>query len=282
MKTHEKNHQAGLTLIEFIVALVVASIMAAMVYTYFGSALVQSSFPIARLQQASNLHKVMENIVADYNRLNAINLRYHWQPSTPYGRNAVVTPKTIPTTPNGGHYYISTAAGTSGTTEPTWPITTNDTVPDAGGLIWKESGNIVWQKAHLYSSGTIVLPINNTGHYYKCMAAGTSGTTEPTWPTATNGTVIETGGVTWLEAGTILSSAEGSVENLFTLLPAVGGTSTRYGIDYTVTEKVFIRFDPGSSPPDKEDYTVIENNILKVTIKNDNSAETLTQLFTIR
>lgn len=283
MKTHEKDDQAGFTMLEYIVALVVASIIASMIYTFFGSSFTQSSVPIARLQQVSNLHQVMENIVADYNRLNAINLRYHWQPSIPYGVNAVVTPKTIPSTPNGGHYYISTTAGTSGTTEPTWPTATNGTVTEAGGPTWKESGNIVWQKAHAYTLvGTIVVPINNTGHYYKCTVAGTSGTTEPIWPTATNGIVTETGGPEWTEAGTILSSNEVTIENLFTLLPAVNDTSTRYGTGYKVTEKVFIRFNPISSTTDQEDYTVTENNILKVTIKNDNTAETLTQLFTIR
>ena len=81
MRLYTKNHQDGFTLIEFIVALVIASIMAAMAYSFFGSALTQSGIPILRFQKESNLHTVMENIVLDYNRMDAINLRYKWQSS---------------------------------------------------------------------------------------------------------------------------------------------------------------------------------------------------------
>ena len=283
MKTHVKNHQAGFTLIEFIVALVVAGIVASMVYTYFGSALTQSSVPIDRLRQVSNLHKVMENIIADYNRLNTINLRYKWQANTSYGLNSVVTPNDE--SKKNGHYYKCTTTGISGASEPSW--TTSGTQPTDGGVTWTESGDtavLIWQKNHAYTSGTsIVLPVNNNGHYYKCTAGVTSGASEPSW--TTSGTQPTDGGVTWTEVGTILNSNEGTIGNLFTLLPDVGGTDTKYGTGYTVTEKVFIRFEPDNpSPPPKQETTtgVTENNILKVTIKNDNSTETLTQYFTIR
>jgi prepilin-type N-terminal cleavage/methylation domain-containing protein len=119
MKTHVRNNQAGFTLIEVIVVFVVAGIMASMIYTYFGSALTQSSVPINRLKSVSRLYMVMENIVADYNRLNGINLRYKWVGSIPYHIGSIVTPRTILPTPNGSHYYRCTATGTSGTTEPT-------------------------------------------------------------------------------------------------------------------------------------------------------------------
>jgi prepilin-type N-terminal cleavage/methylation domain-containing protein len=284
MKTHAKNHQAGFTLIEVIVGLVVAAIMASMVYTYFGSALTQSSVPIARLQKASNLQQVMENIVADYNRLNAINLRYKWIASTAYTLDSVVTPKTIPATPDGGHYYKCTVAGASGTNEPTWPVSgTVSEGPSSPQLTWTESGNIIWQKSHPYAVGAIVVPILNNGHYYKCTVAGTSNTTNPpVWLTTAGATVLDgtaPNQITWIEVGTILSSAEVSIENLSTLLPSVGATSARYGTGYTVTEKAFIGFD-NSNP--RQETTATENNILKVTIKNNDSSETLTQLFTIR
>ncbi len=79
MNTHMKNHQVGFTLIEIIVTLVVAAVMASMFASYFGTALTQSSVPITRFQQTSNLHQVMENITTDYKRLNKINLRYKWR-----------------------------------------------------------------------------------------------------------------------------------------------------------------------------------------------------------
>lgn len=287
MKANVKNRQAGFTLIEYIVALVIVAIVAAMLYSFFGTSLTQSGFPILRLQKASKLSNVMENIAADYNRLNAINLRYKWLASTAYHLDFVVTPNAE--SKKNGHYYKCSGAGTSGTSEPTWPTGTGATVTD-GGVTWKESGNIVWQKSNVYGSGTIVVPINNTGHYYKCTAAGTSRATEPTWPTATGGTVTETGGPTWTEAGTVLKlNNDEGIENLFDLLPAVNNTNTRYGTgytEYTVTEKGFIRFIPGSSPPTpppfQEAAADTENNILKVTIKNNDSSETLTALFTIR
>ena len=75
MKGPMKNQRAGFTLLEFIVALVVAAVIVAIVYSFFGASLTQSGIPIQRLQQTNNLSRVMENIVADFNRLNALNLR---------------------------------------------------------------------------------------------------------------------------------------------------------------------------------------------------------------
>jgi len=285
MRLLMKNHQAGFTLIEYIVALVIAAIMAALVSTYFGTALTQSGVPILRFQKASNLHAVMENIVADFNRLNALNLRWKWRSGTVYTINSIVVPKTT----NNGHYYKCTTAGTSGANEPgtggtlPWPTTTGETVVDGGvgGVTWTESGR-VWQPALVsYTTGTIVVPTTskNNGHYYKCTTAGTSGATEPTWLTTTGGTVVD-GDVTWTEVGTILDRSDAALTNIKNYLT---NNPDRYGTGYTVTEQVFIRFDPDSSPPNQEDTTAVtEQNTLKVTIKSNDTNETLTQLFTIR
>jgi prepilin-type N-terminal cleavage/methylation domain-containing protein len=275
MNTHAKNRQAGFTLIEYIVALVVAAIVASMVYTFFGSALTQSSIPIERLRQVSNLHQVMENIVADYNRLNALNLRYNWQASTPYGLDSVVIPTTI-----NGHYYKCTIAGTSGGTEPSWPI--NGTEISDSGVTWKDSGNIIWQKNHTYSNGDIVVPIKNNGHYY--ITAGGSNTTEPDWKT-TPGGVTTVAGATWTEAGTILAknvtAPSNAVldDNLYKHLTTSNGD--RYGTGYTLVaaDTKFIKF---SSNSEADATGSDEQNILKVTIKSNYSAETLMQIFTIR
>ena len=145
MITNRKNQ--GFTLIEVIVTFVVAAIMAAMVYTYFGSALTQSSVPISRLQQASNLHQVMENIVTDYNRLNKINLRYKWRSSHPYKVGDIVLPSNHASLnpsdgmyniksiiDNNARYYICTTAGTSGTAmvPASWPVTPNPGLTTGG------------------------------------------------------------------------------------------------------------------------------------------------------
>jgi len=345
MKTRAKNHQAGFTLIEFIVALVVAAIIAAMVSTYFGTALTQSSVPIERLKSASNLHQVMENIVADYNRLNALNLRYKWRTGIPYHIGSVVVPPT-----SNGHFYTCTTAGTSGAGPASW-LTGSGAVVYDGGATWREGGvisvippatvdeTIVWQTSRSYSDKDIMIPIKNNGHYYRCTTAGTSsssvpdiwtpstvysvgkivvptlfngrnyrcttagtsGTTEPTWPTAPNSTVTEAGGPTWTEypdgdypstatrwteVDTILARNDATAsnneavlnDNIYNYL----GTS-RYGTGYTVVtaETGFIKFS-GTDMVYLDPTSTDEKNILKVTIKSNDSSETLMELFTIR
>ncbi len=294
-----KNGRSGFTLIELIVTLVIASIGAAMLYTFFGPALTQSSVPIARLRQVSKLQQVMENIVADYNRLNALNLRYPWKASRSYRAGSVVIPTEEYRKENkNGRYYTCITPGTSGASEPTWPNseTVSETVSD-GSVVWEESGKIIWQPDTDYSLGDIILPLEKiNGHFYKCTVAGKSDPddqNEPDWPTGPGDTVSESdNSVQWTEAGTILKSDEGAIEdeeaieNLWTLLPEVDtklqedDTSARYGTGYTLTEKKFIKFDNNNQETDAGSND--EKNLLKVTIKNESTSETLTQIFTIR
>jgi prepilin-type N-terminal cleavage/methylation domain-containing protein len=61
-----------------------------------------------------------------------------------------------------------------------------------------------WAAARPYSAGTIVTPVAANGHTYRATNAGTSGSTEPSWPTGTGATVIEPGAtppITWQENG---------------------------------------------------------------------------------
>jgi prepilin-type N-terminal cleavage/methylation domain-containing protein len=50
---------------------------------------------------------------------------------------------------------------------------------------------------------TVVLPTeaNRNGYQYICTGAGTSGTTEPVWPTTVGSNVTESGGVQWTYSG---------------------------------------------------------------------------------
>lgn len=48
------------------------------------------------------------------------------------------------------------------------------------------------------TTGQTTIPAAPNGHVYRCSTAGTTGTTEPTWPTTSAGTVTD-GGVTWTE-----------------------------------------------------------------------------------
>jgi prepilin-type N-terminal cleavage/methylation domain-containing protein len=308
MKTNTKNSQAGFTLIEFTVTFVIAAIMASMFYTFFRTTITQSSEPIFRLKNASNLQKVMENIIADYERLNRINLRFKWRANATYKEGEFVLPSDSIVTKdskiaNNGRYYECTAATgdrKSGNVLPSWPAvvatttTLGRTVTD-NDLTWTERG-YVRKVGQQYPASKIVLPAINNGHFYLGPESPNpftpDATDEPTWP-LTAATSVSDGSITWTEVGTILKSDDVS-DNLFTLLPAVGdpiltsetdSSKIRYGKGYTVTEKSFIKFiDDTSSPPDQKETPAdtTEKNILKVTIKNNASAETLTQIFTIR
>lgn len=299
MNTHVKNNQAGFTLIEYIVALVVAAIVASMVYTFFGSALTQSSVPIERLQQVSNLQQVMENIVSDYRKLNQINLRYKWRSNHNYQIGAVVLPSTHANNnidskiSNKGRYYVCTKAGTSGTgmSPESWPVTPGltGTVTGDGTVEWKEAG-YTWKENMSYPANAIVVPALNNGHFYRGPASPnpfTSGPTEPSWPKTANASVSD-GTVTWTEVGTILSAVDSGIVHLYDKATSYGaylGQTGRYGTGYTVvaSETKFVQFDSTNTMRDAgSSGTSSEENILKLTIKNNNSAETLTQFFTIQ
>lgn len=55
-----------------------------------------------------------------------------------------------------------------------------------------------------YSVGQVVRPASANGYLYRCEAAGTSGATAPTWPTAFGATVAD-GSVTWTNIGTSIT-----------------------------------------------------------------------------
>jgi hypothetical protein len=57
-----------------------------------------------------------------------------------------------------------------------------------------------WAAQTAYALAAEAVPLVRNGHYYVVSVAGTSGATEPTWPTTTDGTVDD-GTVTWQEAG---------------------------------------------------------------------------------
>ena len=291
MKLHMKNHQAGFTLIEFIVGLVIAAIMASMIYSYFGSALTQSSAPILRFQKSSDLHTVMEKIVTDSNRISNLNVRYKWRSSTPYSIGDMVNPSDkiandTSVIDNNGRYYICTQAGTSHATNlPGWTITTPPTAGAEftdGTVKWREWG-YVWKATMAYPANAIVVPKVSNGHYYTS-TGGTSGATDPAtttgWPKI-NGDSVSDGVLTWTEAGSTLNSSA-VTDNILNYLNTNPG---RYGSDYSVVgaETKFIQFDSSNNQVNPGvDGTPNEENILKVTIKSNSSAETMTTLFTLQ
>ncbi len=62
------------------------------------------------------------------------------------------------------------------------------------------AGSSDWTASQPYAVGNLVAAGN--GHYYQCTAAGSSGTSAPTWPT--DGSTVADGGATWQDMGTSL------------------------------------------------------------------------------
>jgi type II secretory pathway pseudopilin PulG len=61
-----KCRQGGFTLIEIIGSLLIAAILGAIMFQYFGTSLTQSTAPIDRLKKALQLQQILENITEDY------------------------------------------------------------------------------------------------------------------------------------------------------------------------------------------------------------------------
>jgi hypothetical protein len=186
-----------------------------------------------------------------------------------------------------GYQYICTTGGTSGSTEPAWPL--SGTVTD-GGVIWTYSGLTPrnWVAGFYYTVNAVVYPKNGNGYQYICTTAGTSGTvaTEPTWPLS--GTVIETTGVQWSYRGP---------QPTLALQTRIGNEGSEYTnqtfggdpqVKYRVIHNRFITFVSNTErstvvAPGEDDY----GKYLKVTIglhSNDapRTDETLTTLFVRR
>jgi hypothetical protein len=151
-------------------------------------------------------------------------MQNNWQPTHSYALGAII----VPTVAN-NLTYVCIAPGTSGSTEPTWPTDGGGTVVDSG-VTWQTSNGTIlhpWQPSHAYTVGTAMQPTVGNGFTYVCTAPGTSGTTEPTWPTSA-GTVGD-GGVTWAFGTTVamqmsraISVVGGSTASFGTALYAVG------------------------------------------------------------
>ena len=61
-----QHRQGGFTLLEIIASLLIAAILGAIMFQYFGTSLTQSTVPIDRLKKALELQHTLENITEDY------------------------------------------------------------------------------------------------------------------------------------------------------------------------------------------------------------------------
>lgn len=122
-----KRRERGFTLLEIIITLVIAAILASIYFTYSTSkSFTGSVTPVQTVQYANNIHQIMERITADYEGYP------RWKPNTVYAAGNRVTP-----IKRDGYFYRPTAGCTSGAGEPTWPPAACTgaacTVTDAGG-----------------------------------------------------------------------------------------------------------------------------------------------------
>jgi len=115
-----------------------------------------------------------------------------WSASTEYAINDLIRP-----TANNEYYnkcyYLASNPGTSGTTQPAWSET--GTVDDGTIKPIKWKPVCTWKASHEYAVDELIRPTASNGYFYTARTAGTSSSTEPTWPD--KGRVTDEG-VTWL------------------------------------------------------------------------------------
>lgn len=133
MTGRKKINKEGFTLIEIIVTVVIVAILGAMIITFLSDSLIKSGDPVKSIMASSNLHMVMANITADYNRYPK------WRSGTTY--TVVPTVYVVPTIRN-GHYYKCTPPGPcSSVNEPAWPL--SGTTPDGAWIETTENGPLL-------------------------------------------------------------------------------------------------------------------------------------------
>lgn len=119
LKIDVMNKSRGFTLIEVIVSLIIAGILAAMLYAFLGSGMMNSANPVILARHGSYLNEVMENMAADYKFLQVAN-------PGPIGLEAFRV-KVVSTSPRHyGNGYTATAAYVSIPTGSANVTATND------------------------------------------------------------------------------------------------------------------------------------------------------------
>lgn len=85
----------------------------------------------------------------------------------------------------------------------------------------------VWESSHVYLVGDIVTPATRNNHIYRVTVGGTSGNSEPVFPTGSGATVVS-GGVTFTEHGADVIATErvfyGDGTNFLRVDPYVPGS----------------------------------------------------------
>jgi prepilin-type N-terminal cleavage/methylation domain-containing protein len=305
MKPRQKNAASGFTLIEVIITIVIVAVVGAMMVTYFGTSITQSSLPSFRLNAAAKLNDVLEQISARYSRYP------QWSPNTTYAAGAVIIPSPTKRT---GLLYTTTGGGTSGSSENsiTWPLTMGGTTAPDGTVTWRTvwvSGTngpapalalTAWVANKVYSQQSATTPASIVyagGNQYLCVAGSTSGGSSPTFGACTNvgacPTLCPDGTMTCINDNTVMWQYVGPAP--IAVLQSdinTNATTTVFGRNYSVIHNNFIKFDTSVSPATEVDLSGTPTDLdygkyLKVTIgmhsgEANRTAETLTTLFVLR
>jgi len=125
--------------------------------------------------------------------------RQWWVTGTQYELGDTVIPRTHAGTIY--YYTVSAISGLrkSGSIEPTWSTTIGNTVVD-NDITWTctalYDGGKKWRSSTAHTVGDIVVPTTENALWYKCVDAGTTGGSEPTWPLTIGDTVTDNG-IVW-------------------------------------------------------------------------------------
>ncbi len=106
---------------------------------------------------------------------------------------------------------VATTGGTSGATAPTWNTAVGGTTTDAT-VTWTNAGPTwVWTASNPIPVDTQVRDTNN--NIQQAIVAGTTGATQPTWPTAL-GAITTDGTVQWMNLGPTIAmgALEGALQ----------------------------------------------------------------------
>jgi hypothetical protein len=163
------------------------------------------------------------------------------------GANYSLQEYVVPPTPN-GYFYSVTTGGTAGAAPGSWPTTYGTTInsgpvmftcdgPTWSGAYASFADPHGWAPTASAQAGRLIQPSPATGQFFVCTETGTTGTTQPTWPTAYLSEVSDNT-TTWQNLGSMLpilsgqmgagSAAayfNGGVAQSFSLAAVTGGPS---------------------------------------------------------
>ncbi|SFM68435.1 carbohydrate-binding protein [Thermodesulforhabdus norvegica] len=146
------------------------------------------------------LVQMLNAVAADATYLTILAPPEEWRPNEAYPAMAYVRPATW-----NGYVYRTTSPGTSGSSEPAWPSDIGQTVID-NDITWEcvefpatyDSAMLaqIWVPSVTYNVGNLVRASSYNGYVYRCIQAGTSGSSEPVWPEV-EGNQVNDGTVVW-------------------------------------------------------------------------------------